>query len=307
MICLFGDLMLRHQRIGKISVRMVVSPLHKTRWQMTDSRPKLTRSRTAFGMAELVYHSVVRDIRKTHRNAVMGLLLNILQTVIFVAAFYLMFSILGVRGSGIHQADFMVYIMTGIFLFLVHTKTMAAVVRSEGPTSPMMQHAPLNTMVSISAAAISSLYIQLLSLFVVLFLYHAIFTPVHIDDPAGAMAMVFLSWFSGVAVGMIFLAIKPWLPEFVQIATSIYARANMVASGKMFVANSLPTFMLAMFSWNPLFHAIDQARGYAFINYIPHNSNLTYPIVLSIILFMIGMMGEFYTRKHASASWNAAR
>jgi ABC-type polysaccharide/polyol phosphate export permease len=52
----------------------------------------------------------------------------------------------------------------------------------------------------------------------------------------------------------------------------------MVASGKMFVANSLPGSVLVMFTWNPLFHVIDQARGFAFIDYQPRNSDLFYPL-----------------------------
>ena len=52
----------------------------------------------------------------------------------------------------------------------------------------------------------------------------------------------------------------------------------MIASGKMSVANTLPSFMLAMFDWNLLFHAIDPARGFAFINYNPHNGSIVYPI-----------------------------
>jgi ABC-type polysaccharide/polyol phosphate export permease len=49
--------------------------------------------------------------------------------------------------------------------------------------------------------------------------------------------------------------------QFGIVFSSICQRANMIASGKMFVANALPGFMLAMFGWNPLFHCIDQARG----------------------------------------------
>ncbi len=274
---------------------------------MQTSTPKLQRTRTALSLLELIYHSVVRNIRKTHRNALVGLLLNILQTVIFVAAFYVMFSVLGVRAAAIHQADFLIYLMSGIFLFLTHTKAMGAVVGSEGPTSPMMQHAPLNTVVTITAAAVGALYLQVLSLVVVLFLYHMLFVPVVIDDPIGAIGMLLLAWFSGAAIGMVLLAVKPWFPEFVGIVSTLYSRANMVASGKMFVANALPGVMLAMFYWNPLFHAIDQCRGYVFANYTPHNTNLTYPIVLSIVLLMIGLMGEFYTRRHASVSWGAKR
>jgi ABC-type polysaccharide/polyol phosphate export permease len=140
-----------------------------------------------------------------------------------------------------------------------------------------------------------------------LYLYHVILSPITIHDPTGAIGMVLPAWFSGVAVGIIFSSLKPWFPGFISILPSIYARANMIASGKMFVANTMPGFMLTMFDWNPLFHAIDQARGFVFTNYNPHYSTISYPMKVSIVLIMVGLMLEFYTRKNASASWEAAR
>ena len=211
-----------------------------------------------FTICELIYHATVRDIRKSHRNAVVGLVLNMLQAAIFVLAFFLMFYVLGMRGNAI-RGDFLLYIMSGIFLYLTHVKAMSSIVMAEGPASPMMLHAPMNTVISICAAALSALYTQVFSIVVILIVYHIGFTPITIDNPAGAMGMLLLSWISGVAVGIIFLAIKPWAPEFVGIATGIYSRANMIASGKMFVANTLPAYMVSVFDWNPLFHAIDQA------------------------------------------------
>ncbi|HGG05870.1 MAG TPA: ABC transporter permease, partial [Aliiroseovarius sp.] len=65
--------------------------------------------------------------------------------------------------------------------------------------------------------------------------------------------------------------------------------------------------MLKMFDWNPLFHIIDQARGFAFINYNPHYSSISYPLTVSFVLLMLGFMGESYTRKHVSLSWSAGR
>ncbi len=73
----------------------------------------------------------------------------------------------------------------------------------------------------------------------------------------------------------------------------------------MFLANTLPSSMLAMFDWNPLFHCIDQARGFAFVNYFPHNSNISYPLKVTVVLLMIGLMGEFIARKRMSLSWSA--
>lgn len=273
---------------------------------MFESRRHMSRSHSAFSMLGLIYHSIVREIRKDHRNALVGLIMNMMQTIVFVAAFYFMFTVLGIRGNAI-RGDFLLYIMSGILLFLTHTKAMAAVLKAEGPASAMMKHAPMNTIVAISSSALAALYIQLLSMGFVLYLYHIILGPITIYQPAGALGMILLAWFSGVAVGMIFLALKPWFPGFVGIASQIYARANMIASGKMFVANTLPSTLLAMFDWNPLFHAIDQARGFTFINYNPHFSSISYPLKVSIVLIMIGLMLEYYTRKNASVSWDAAR
>ncbi|WP_425100764.1 ABC transporter permease [Tropicibacter sp. S64] len=274
---------------------------------------QVTKPRSNFGSAiyigELIYHNSVRAVRKTHGNAIIAVLMNMLQTVIFVLTFFFMFNVLGLRGAAV-RGDFMIYIMTGVFLYMTHSKTMGAVAGSEGPASPMMQHAPMNTAIAIASAMLSTLYVQVLSLVAILFVYDVAFNPfvmMEIHDPIGCMAMVLLSWFSGAAIGMVVLAAKPWAPTPVSIISTVYQRANMIASGKMFLANSLSSGMLALFDWNPLFHTIDQARGYAFVNYNPRNSDWEYALYVSIVLLMIGLMGEFFTRKHASASWNARR
>lgn len=261
---------------------------------------------SAVRIAELIYHATVRNLRQGHGNAFVALIMNILTAVIMVMAFYLMFTILGIRGAKL-RGDFLLFMMSGIFLYLTHIKALSAVLGAEGPSSPMMQHAPMNTMVSISAAALAALYIQVLTMLVILFVYHTTVTQIHIHEPVAAFGMLLLAWFTGVAVGLVLLAIKPWFPNFVSLFSTIYQRANMIASGKMFVVNTLPPFLLNAFDWNPLFHIIDQARGHVFINYFPHKTSLDYPIYVGIGLLMVGMMGEFYTRQYASASWNARR
>jgi ABC-type polysaccharide/polyol phosphate export permease len=269
-------------------------------------RARTTRSTfsIAFGMVELIYHSVVREIRKSHRSAVVGLLLIALQGAAMTLVFFAVFQLLGLRMAKI-RGDFLLYLMSGIFLFMTHNKTVSAVMSAPSATSAMMQHASLNPIITICAAAIAALYQQVLSLGLILFGYHALFNPITIDQPIGALGALLLAWFSGVAVGIIFLAITPWAPRLIPILRTVYLRANMITSGKMFVANTLPGYMLAMFDWNPLFHSVDQARGFIFINYTPHFTSMTYPLYLSLSLLVIGLMLEFFTRQRASASWQA--
>jgi len=262
------------------------------------------RRGSAATFLELVYYGVVREVRKSHGNALIGLLMSVMQTLMFVAAFYVMFAVLGMRGAAL-RGDFLLYIMSGIFMFLVHIKALGAVVGSEGPASPMMKHAPMTTAIAICSAALGALYTQVLSLAIVLFGYHVVATPVVIYDPIPALGMLLLAWFSGCSIGMVFLAAKPWAPSLVGIVTQVYIRANMIASGKMFVANMMPGFMLALFDWNPLFHVIDQVRGFVFQNYFPRHSYWEYAMYVSLACVMIGLMGEFYTRKNALLSWSA--
>ena len=68
---------------------------------MFERTQKSSGSGLAFGMLELIYHSIVRNIRKTHGNAVIGLLQDMSQAALFVGAFYIMFSVLGLRGAAI--------------------------------------------------------------------------------------------------------------------------------------------------------------------------------------------------------------
>ena len=268
-------------------------------------RPK-TSLGSALAMLELIFHASVRHVRKSHGNALFGLLLNIMQTVLLILVFYVMMGLIGARGSAI-RGNFVLYVMSGVFMFMTHTKALGAVSGSEGPTSPMMLHRPMNTIVAIASAALSALYLQVLSAAVVLYVYHVAFTPITIYQPVQAMGMMLLSWASGVGIGMIFLAAKPWAPDAFGLISQIYMRANMIASGKMFVANAMPARIRGWFDWNPLFHTIDQARGFVFLNYTPRYTDYHYAVYYALVCMMIGLMMEFFTRQHASASWNKRR
>jgi ABC-type polysaccharide/polyol phosphate export permease len=301
---LFDPLMLRQQRNGKNSV---------SHWAdaqdyrlMFEHQNRQTRLGSALTISELTFHSIVRGVRASHNNAFIAIGLNMLQVMLFVAFFFFMFTVLGLRGAAV-RGDFLLYVMSGVFLFMCHIKAVGAVAGAESASSPMMQHAPMNTVISISAAAVGALYIQLISLFFILFLYHVAITPIYIDEPISAFGMILLAWFTGCAVGLIFLSLKPWFPNGVMVLSTIYQRANMIASGKMFLANTLPGFMLKMFDWNPLFHAIDQSRGYVFVNYNPRYTSWEYAFWVGVALIVVGLMGEFYTRQHVSVSWNARR
>lgn len=261
-------------------------------------------AQAAFSTLALIYHQTVHNLRSSHSNAVVGLAMSVGQALAMVAGFFMMFHVMGVRRSPI-RGDFIVFLMTGIFLFMTHAKAIGAMTGAANSTSAMMKHEPMNTAVTISSTGLTVLYQETLASIVILWTYHALVTPIHIENLQGLAGMFLLAWASGCAIGMIFMSAKQWWPAGISIISSFYQRINMIASGKMFVANVLPTMMLNMFDWNPLFHVIDQARGYAFINYSPRNSNWEYAVWFTLACLMIGLMLEFVTRNARSLSWSA--
>ena len=260
----------------------------------------------AFETLELIYHVAVRNLRKSHNNAVLGLVMSIVQSLIMLLVMFFMMQLFGMRRIAV-RGDFMLYVMSGVFMFMTHIKAIRAVSAADGPTSTMMMHAPMNPIISIMGAALSSLYQQTLSAGVILFVYHAAWNPVTIDEPVGMLGMYLLSWFTGIGIGMVFLSAKPWQPELMGILVLLYQRANVIASGKMVLANNLAPNRRNWFDWNPLFHTIDQARGFVFLNYTPRYTDYHYAIKYALVCMLIGLMAEFFTRQHASASWNKRR
>lgn len=271
-----------------------------------EKKPSIGRG--VYKLIDLTFHNTVRSVRKGHRDAVFAILTNILQTLVMVGAFYFFMSFFKKFGASMAiRGDFLLYVMSGIFVFMVHIKTLASVASADGPASPIMQHLPMTPTVSLLSAALSTLYTQIVSKAAILLGYHLLWQPLEIHQPAAAMGIILLAWFSGIAVGVCFLAVKPWFPQATSTVQQIYTRFNMFASGKMFVANMMPATMIYFFSWNPLFHIIDQGRGYIFVNYNPLKSNLEYPIIMTFVLLIVGLLGESQTRKYVSQSWFAGR
>ena len=255
-----------------------------------------------FRFLSLLYHTVVNNIRKSDGNALRGLLKEVLQMVIMVGVFYVMINVLSLRGAVV-RGNFVLFLMSGIFLFMTHIKVVGATSGSGTATNPMLKHAPVSTLLLIMAAALSSLYTQILSMGVLLLIAHTLIEPIVFYDFWGFALCFIIAWSSGVAIGVFFLSLTPFFPNLMGIVSTIYQRANMVFSGKMFLASTMPGYLLPMFMWNPLFHAIDQARGYTFVNYTAHVTNLAYPIVITIIFLILGLMIEHWARKYVSESW----
>jgi len=255
----------------------------------------------AFNFSERVYHATVHEVRKSSGNAPLGILNEMMQSFIYIGMFYFMYQVIGMRGLAI-RGDFILFLLTGVFLFLLHNRAIRSVLSSADASQPIMLHRPMTTMLSILSKAISGLYFQIGGLVIMVFFVQVLRGGLELHDPAKLALPVFTAWSSGIAIGLIFLLLKPFSPKLVGVVSMMYMRANMITSGKVMPAAYMPAIMVSWFDWNPLFHAIDQARGATFINYEATVTSPTYALYFTLIFVVIGLMGEFWARQNTSAS-----
>ena len=128
----------------------------------------------------------------------------------------------------------------------------------------------MNMMLMLFAAAFGTCHAQLASILLILFTYSVTVASFETQEPGGAIAATLaFAWLIGCAAGLVFLALKSWIPNTIAILNKVYHRLIKVLSGKMFVANVLVGMMLTLFAWNPLFHIIDQCHSFTFRNLFP--------------------------------------
>jgi len=94
-----------------------------------------------------------------------------------------------------------------------------------------------------------------------------------------ALPLLASAWISGLGLGLLRLRLRLRMrrPGLATLAATGWMRIGMLTSGAMFLGNVLPTSFLDRVIWNPLFHAVDQARGLAFVNHAPRHS-LGWPV-----------------------------
>ena len=250
---------------------------------------------------DLVYALVVRDLRSEHKNAALGILIQISVPLLFGLLFYLFITYVGGRPSMV-RGDLMTFIILGFVLFFMHIRTVTAVAMAL--RGDMLNHQRLSPFLLICVKAVASAYKIILALLIMLALNYLLRDVYEMQDLYRFIVIFIWAWLGGIAIGIVFLALNRYV-TWAQMIQTTYLRICFFTSGKFMVANNLPEKMRMWMDWNPLFHLLDQSRGAAFVNYTPRTTSLDYAIVVFCVLFVVAMLLENFVRRNYSQSYMA--
>ncbi|MGB0496781.1 MAG: ABC transporter permease [Rubricella sp.] len=253
-----------------------------------------TFAAAALSFTDLLYVSIVREFRSENGGAIMSFFWGLARPMMIFIVFWLLYEVIG-RGALI-RGDFIMFMLSGIFLYLLHIRAVKNLKGVGHSAAGMIFYARASTLLNILASALHELYVSIISIAVILTMAYLLRGYLEVYDPTAVLLPFFIAWASGFGVGLVFLAVTPLLPRLAPLLFNAYRRIQMFTSGKMFLANYLPSNLIVYFSWNPLFHCIDQARGAIFINYLPRYTNMEYPVYFTLVAITIGLIVEYALR-----------
>ena len=268
----------------------------------TPKRSKDSLVREIVRFLDLLFHTTVRNVRESSVNPIISIIFQVLTSVMLIFVFIFFIRVLGTKTIAIRGNEIQ-FVMCGVQLFMIHNAALGAASGAGGVRNVMTLHTHITHFMLVLAAGLASLYIQILAILIVLPVVHIIFEPIEFQSLNSFCYALFLAWASGLAIGYVLSGLQPYAPKAIGLITVLYMRANMIFSGKMMVANTIPAFMLPFFYWNPLFHTIDYARGASFINYTPRLTDINYALTLTLILIPIGMILQKNANSKVSDSW----
>ncbi|MEL7463486.1 MAG: hypothetical protein AAFN79_05435 [Pseudomonadota bacterium] len=234
----------------------------------------------------LMWVLVVRGLRESGGGGVLGFLKGVLMALAFCMLFYFIMTFFRLGGLTV-RGDMMVFILIGVGFFFAMKFSLIAAMAAMRKGGALTNHPHLSPLLFVYADSLGVFYNWFLAI-VVIFLGNSLYTgKMELETPILFFPIFFLTWLTGVAVGMIIgflIAYFSWAMLFKRVLFKLM----FFTSGKFTNANVLPGEMLAIMKWNPLFHLIDQMREAAFVNYTAHHTNLVYPTLCCFILLFIG-------------------
>lgn len=86
----------------------------------------LTRAHLA---VERLFQATSEEVTRGHQHMLVGVITNVGQTILLVGVFY-MVSVLSGFGTAMIRGDLLIYLITGVFLFNLHVKSVGAILAS---------------------------------------------------------------------------------------------------------------------------------------------------------------------------------
>lgn len=231
--------------------------------------------------AEIVLTLAGRDLKTRFSLNYFGYSWTFVAPLLWILGTYSLFYFMG-RSSPVYT-DLVTFIISGLIPFAAFRYAVNAMGRVNATVRGLL----IFPTVTREHAAIAGALVEYVNIFILVGIVSGInyvaFGNGELDNPAVWIAGLTLAWALGAAYGYLFSVLARDDVTIFQFGV-ILLRPSYFLSGVFFVPNELRGDVLAVFSWNPLLHAVEIARDGMLFHYQSRIADPLYVVVCILVL-----------------------
>lgn len=241
---------------------------------------------------EILLYGVYSDLRTEIAKRFLGFLWWIIEPVMYMAVFYLVFG-LALRQGG---ADYVPFLLCG----MISWKWFDGSVRQASMSIPMNAgliqqiHVPKSLFALIQILTNTFKFVIVLVLFLVFLL---VTDKTASPEWLGLVPVILVQLLLIIAVGLLLAAVIPFVQDLKLVVDNLLM-LMMFMSGVFFSADQVPETMRAVFEYNPMVLVIAAYRDVLLHNQWPQWSALGYCMALSIPILVVALLTLMRNERH---------
>ncbi len=238
---------------------------------------------------ELILYRTITGLRSEATKNLLSFSWWIIEPVLYMLVFYLVFGFIFKRGSGEH---FIPFLLCGLVVWKWFATTITSTSQSLAANKMLMSQVYVPKLI-FPIISVLHQFCRFLIVFAILILFLNLYG-LHINPhylellPLLAIQIVFLA-----AIGFLLASAIPFLPDLAMLIPSAI-QLLFFMSGIFFSIESLPESYQAIFNLNPMFVLIDSYRNILIYSQSPNWGYLLIILLISILLLGIAI---FFLKK----------
>nr|PMI30200.1 ABC transporter [Enterovibrio norvegicus] len=234
---------------------------------------------------DVIFAIFLREIRSKF-NDKLGVSWSVISPLAFILALTFMRS--NVDGGTTHTIPTFFFMVYGILLtqfFITTVSSVSGAIKSNQALFAFRQVQPISAIIAVAGFELLS---KMFVLSIIIIIAYFLRFDVSIYNPVGVIYTFFIVWILATSVGMLFAITRCYIPEIDKIRTLIL-RPVFFISGAFFSLQDIPNEAWKYIVWNPVLHAVELTRYYAYPAYGEMGISIEYLSVVTLIFLFLAL------------------
>ncbi|PMH45936.1 ABC transporter [Vibrio sp. 10N.286.49.B3] len=244
---------------------------------------------------DVIFAIFVRQIRSKF-NDKLGVSWSVVSPLIFIMVLTLIRG--SIDGGETHTLPTFFFMVYGILLIRFFMETLSVISSSINSSKPLFafrQVQPISAVIAIALFELLSRIVVVICIFIIAYFLRV---EISISNLLGVMFCFFQIWILATSIGLLLSLIICYIPEVNKVRT-LLLRPLIFISGAFFSLQDIPPELWKYFTWNPILHAIEYSRHFAYSTYSIDGLDIMYLNFVTLIFFFFSLCCYHATWKHA--------